>query len=105
MKAENAIYCWGLNERGVLGRGDSVPQNTIYANPAPVVIQTPGLLGQTLDYITGGANRFCAVTVEKRAYCWGVGGTFGQIGDGSQEDRTAPTEATMLRMFRPSLIY
>ena len=105
VKAENLIYCWGLNDRGVIGRGSSMSNNTIYADPAPVAMQVPGLQGQTIDRIVGGANRFCAVTTDKRAYCWGVGGSFGQIGDGSQLDRNVPTEATMLRLFRPALIY
>ena len=105
VKAENLIYCWGFNDRGVLGRGPGTANGAIFATPAPVAMQTPGLQGQTIDYIMGGANRFCAVTLEKRAYCWGAGGTYGQIGDGSQSDRNVPTEATMLRQFRPSLVY
>lgn len=103
--SENRIYCWGLNERGVLGRGSSFPTNTIYPDAASVAVQLPGLQGQTIEYITGGANRFCAITTDKRAYCWGVGGSYGQIGDGSTSDRNVPTEATMLRQFRPALIY
>lgn len=105
VKSENLMYCWGLNERGVLGRGSGTPNNVIYATPAPVAMQTPGLAGHTIDYITGGANRFCAVTTDQRAYCWGVGDSYGQIGDGARQNRNVPTEATMLRLFRPALVY
>lgn len=103
--AENTIYCWGLNDRGLLGRGGSIAGGAIRPDAASVVVQTPGLQGETIVKIVGGANRFCATTLAKNIYCWGVGGTAGQIGDGYQLDRNVPTEASMLKKVRAPLLY
>ncbi len=103
--SENTIYCWGRNDRGVLGRGTTIPNYSNRPDAASVIVQTPGIAGQTIDWITGGANRFCAMTTIKNVYCWGVGGTAGQIGDGTQQDRNVPTEASMLKKLRPPIIY
>ncbi len=103
--SENKIYCWGRNDRGVLGRGPSVSQGVNYPEAAEVVAQTPGIAGQTIADLTGGLNRFCVVTTVSNAYCWGANNSAGQIGDGTTTNRDAPTEAKMLKKLRPPIVY
>lgn len=43
--------------------------------------------------ITAGYYHTCALSGERRAYCWGGNGS-GSLGDGTREDRTRPTPVT-----------
>lgn len=106
--SEGLIYCWGFNDRGILGRGSSATSGGIYPNAATVAVQSPGLSGQTIQDLTGGVNRFCTLTTAnsvKSAYCWGVGDSAGQLGTGVQQNSNAPIEASMLKKLRNPIIY
>ncbi len=56
-----AIYCWGANDKGQLGLGDTTQRNT------------PTLLNHGHDYvkIAATAQSFCASTVTGKNFCWG----------------------------------
>ncbi len=66
------VYCWGANELGELGTGD-----TVYgATPVSVPLDEPA------SFITLGSRFSCALAISGQAYCWGEGSA-GQIGSGS----------------------
>lgn len=89
---DDRAYCWGRNHAGQLGI------NSTTNSPIAVAVSqlAGGLLGKTIIDIGGGANRGCAITSEKRTYCWGRN-TEGQVGDGTTINRLIPTEAIFLR--------
>ncbi|PYO93440.1 MAG: hypothetical protein DMD62_09885 [Gemmatimonadetes bacterium] len=65
-------YCWGANNFGMLGSGDSVYSSAL---PEPVAG------GLKFKSIAGGAWHTCAVTTGGEAYCWGST-DFGLLGTG-----------------------
>lgn len=68
-----SAYCWGANNAGQLGMGDS----TVVAGFTPVAV-TGGL---KFVAITAGAYHSCGITKSGAAYCWGLG-IAGQLGIG-----------------------
>ena len=75
-----AALCWGLNSSGQLGDGTSTQRTT------PVEVQG---LNSGVASITVGLNHTCAVTTTGAALCWGLN-SFGQLGDGTATERSAP---------------
>ena len=74
------LSCWGLNDEGQLGDGT----NTFF-RPYPGGVQ----IGTT-DALDSGAYFSCAVTAgDHRVMCWGSN-DYGQLGDGTTEDRFLP---------------
>ena len=69
----NKVYCWGLNSDGQLGDGTEVYRR-----------QTPRLVasGLAFAWVDAAGRTTCAITTDRRAFCWGVGKR-GQRGDGS----------------------
>lgn len=67
-----AVYCWGINASGQLGRGD-----TLYsATPVEVALDDPA------SSITAGGSFSCALSTGGQAFCWGDN-SGGQVGNGS----------------------
>lgn len=65
--------CWGLNNYGQLGNGNTTNSSV------PTAVNTAGVLsGKTETAISAGVNHTCAVA-SGAAYCWGRGGN-GQLG-------------------------
>lgn len=56
-------YCWGHNAYGELGLG--------YTDGTHVEPTEPVLGGHRFTQITGGSSRFCGLTAQGKAYCWG----------------------------------
>jgi alpha-tubulin suppressor-like RCC1 family protein len=85
----NAVRCWGIND-GRLGVGATVADA-----PSPVTVVFPaGAPAAWTDVSTGGNGNFghtCATGTGGTAgvYCWGRNSS-GQLGDGTQTDRTSP---------------
>lgn len=73
-------FCWGANRFGSLGDG------TTQQRLRPV---RPDVLLADLRDISAGGNSTCAVNRAGRPLCWGRN-QFGQVGDGTFEDRTSP---------------
>jgi alpha-tubulin suppressor-like RCC1 family protein len=70
-----AAYCWGYNETGQLGDGDTA------SSRVPVAVDTSGVLaGKTLTQITTGSANTCVLDSTGHAYCWGDGA---ELGEGS----------------------
>ena len=81
-----AAYCWGDNSAGQLGNG------TKSAGATPVVV-AGGLSFATIA--AGGGPSACGVTNANAAYCWGDN-RFGEIGNGTTTDSSAPVAITGL---------
>lgn len=97
----NQVYCWGQNTNGQVGDGTSGASTHRY-NPT-LIIMTNALSGKTVTSVIGGVNRQCVIA-SAVSYCWGLN-TEGQLGDGTNISRSEPTEAKLLRQFRPALRY
>ncbi|MBO6936830.1 MAG: hypothetical protein JJ863_17805 [Deltaproteobacteria bacterium] len=70
--------CWGANDGGGLGTGDTVER----ATPANVVSFPP----DALEFASGFGDATCVRTASRRVFCWGAGA----LGDGSTARRTSP---------------
>ncbi|GAC56657.1 putative serine/threonine protein kinase [Gordonia hirsuta DSM 44140 = NBRC 16056] len=81
--ADGEAYCWGNNNYGEIGDGTETNRDT----PTKVA----GL--DKVATVVQAYGTSCAVTeAEQEVYCWGYG-SFGQIGDGTEERSTkAPSK-------------
>jgi hypothetical protein len=77
---EGTAYCFGENGHGQLGDGS---QFANYDEPMPVAA------GSVFKSVSAGTGHTCGVTMEGRAYCWGLG-RYGQLGDGTGKDSAVP---------------
>ena len=77
---DDTAYCWGSNEFGQLGVGDTQPHT------APTAV-AGGLHFKTL---APGDAIACGITLDGKGYCWGAGAS-GAIGDSQVMDRATPT--------------
>jgi alpha-tubulin suppressor-like RCC1 family protein len=73
-------HCWGSNNRGQLGNGNTTNQST----PAPVLNNH-----QWAHLRPGWTNTTCGITESGEAFCWGYN-AMGQVGDGTTGNKTAP---------------
>ncbi len=79
-----AAYCWGDNLHGQIGDGTTTSR------------RTPTLVSGGLSFSSvadGFAAHVCALTSAGQAWCWGDN-AFGQLGDGSTTDRSAPVQVS-----------
>ena len=83
--ARGALYCWGSNEQGSLGVGDTARR------------EAPTRVGQREDWVRVRAalNSTCALDARGQVFCWGDNGT-GQIGSGqASADALVPTHVDL----------
>ncbi len=80
LTASGGIQCWGDNGYGQLGDGTT----TLRTTPVAVIG-----LSIAVDAVAAGMRHTCAVIHEDRLTCWGRN-EYGQLGDGSTEDRSTP---------------
>lgn len=76
------VHCWGAGERGQLGNGLAPPQQ----NRATMVT---GLVGAMA--ISAGPQHTCALVSDGTVWCWGDN-AFGELGDGTAENRFVPVQ-------------
>jgi len=74
--ASGKIYCWGANEAGQVGAGNT----SVYRTPAVVELNALEPLSGATDLSAGGGNT-CAVA-EDNVYCWGDNSE-GSVGHGA----------------------
>jgi alpha-tubulin suppressor-like RCC1 family protein len=74
LTSDSLLYCWGGNDNGQLGTGDT----TSVSVPTPVSA-AGALLGTTPSAVSAGALYTCAVA-SGQAYCWGLQ-TNGKLGN------------------------
>ena len=83
LTAKNVLMCWG--ERA----GDGMPG----ARLAPIVVDG---VGSGVRRVADGVGwHRCVVMRDRTARCWGRN-WFGEVGDGTEEERLAPVEVTAL---------
>ncbi len=82
---DGGARCWGLNESGQLGDGATLDRDV-----AAAVLTAGGEPFGAVAELAARQYQSCAVTATGVLWCWGVNGD-GQLGDGSVENRTAPT--------------
>jgi alpha-tubulin suppressor-like RCC1 family protein len=81
---DNKLYSWGFNLNGQLGNG------TITNTSLPVVVNMTGVLsGKTITEINCSGYHSLVLTSDGNLYSWGWNNN-GQLGDGSNADRTVP---------------
>jgi alpha-tubulin suppressor-like RCC1 family protein len=78
------LYCWGDNELGQLGLGDTLERH------APTLLEIAGSFRQ----VTAGARHSCALDDLGRVACWGDNDR-GQLGVGDREPRSEPVLVTL----------
>ena len=68
--ANNLTYCWGVGDGGQLGKG--LNSNTSVPT-TPVATTSDSVNGPFLQIrqMSGGNDGFCAITIDRRLYCWG----------------------------------
>lgn len=80
---ERRTYCWGDNSYGALGHGTAGE-----VRYAPVIV-----VGDRKFYaVDGGMWHTCALGPTSKLRCWG-GNEFGQLGNGTTQDRFTPGSA------------
>lgn len=80
LDAAGAAWCWGNNEFGQLGTGDTILTTT----PRAVAFHQP------LTAISAGLDHVCGLTAAGAAYCWGRN-NIGQLGIGRYSDSAETT--------------
>jgi alpha-tubulin suppressor-like RCC1 family protein len=86
LTTSGGVKCWGDNEHGQLGDGTTTNRIT----PVDVSGLTSGMRA-----IAAGYGHTCAVTTSNGIKCWGWNSS-GQLGDGTQTDRTTPVNVSGL---------
>ena len=81
LTAAGAVLCWGDNNDGQLGNGNSGDRAV-----------TPGAVvgGQTYRALSVGRELTCAITTQGIPQCWGLNDS-GQLGTGAAGNRSEPT--------------
>jgi alpha-tubulin suppressor-like RCC1 family protein len=81
VKLDGSLWCWG--QKNLSGLDD--PSHSHEPNAVPTRVDT-----HTWASMDVGTNHVCATRSEGAVYCWGMNDS-GQLGDGSRENRYAPT--------------
>jgi alpha-tubulin suppressor-like RCC1 family protein len=85
------VKCWGANDRGGLGNGQSGNGDPI-GSPVPVDVT-----GLSSGVVAVSVENFgaCALTTSDGVKCWG-GNTLGELGDGTTNDSSVPVDVVGL---------
>ncbi|MBN1439621.1 MAG: hypothetical protein JW929_09450 [Anaerolineales bacterium] len=86
LMANGGVKCWGYNKNGELGNRSGEDLNR------PVDVR--GLSGGVAA-LEAGDDHTCALLSDGRVKCWGFN-LYGQLGDGTAENRSAPVEVAGL---------
>ena len=95
IKANGTLWCWGLNEDGQLGLGDTTDRSV------------PTQVGSDTTWVSGGAGQYstCAIKANGTLWCWGSNGA-GQAGNGtSGASLLTPTQADLTGWITVSMGY
>src|SRR5262245_31591241 len=79
LTADGAAYCWGINIRGELGNGTTLPQNSPRAVTG----------NHRFRAIAAGAYFTCGLATDSLAWCWGTNGS-GTLGIGVPDTLAHP---------------
>ncbi len=81
---DGSVKCWGLNNHGQLGVGDSDVRGLDSSGMGDALPAVP--LGQGAQSIAAGRYHTCALLDDGSVKCWGLNDA-GQLGQGDMEDR------------------
>ena len=82
LDAEGGVWSWGLNDSGQLGDGGAtVSRKRAFKQSLPLAAIS----------VAAGGNHSLVVLSDGSLWAWGANG-FGQLGDGSTTDRSAPVQ-------------
>ena len=81
---DNTLKCWGYNNNGQLGYGDTTTRT---APEATAVVNLGS--GRTAKAVSAGYQHTCAILDDDTLKCWG-GGTYGQLGQGTLTSFRSP---------------
>jgi len=82
LRTDGKVLCWGAGANGRLGNGSSGAGSLV-----PVLVSG----GYTFVRLSVGASHTCALRYDAILFCWGFNGQ-GRLGDGTQTDRSMPTQ-------------
>ncbi|KAG2489240.1 hypothetical protein HYH03_012261 [Edaphochlamys debaryana] len=80
------VKCWGRNNVGQLGIGDTTPRGLAAFDMGPSLRPAPVGSGLNPNDIFAGADHNCVMFIDGRFKCWG-GNAFGQLGYGNTDNR------------------
>ena len=80
--------CWGSNNFGELGIGTTAGPEECLSDCSTRPVAISG--GLTFTQLSAGQAFTCGVRGSGAAFCWG-NNRWGQLGDGTREDRLTPT--------------
>ncbi|MCK6511982.1 hypothetical protein L6R29_18730 [Myxococcota bacterium] len=89
---DGTARCWGANDTGQLGNGES-GQGKDQSAPPSVALDFG--MGRTAKALSVGMNHTCAVLDNQRTVCWGDGGG-GKLGYGDTNSRIKPSDPIAL---------
>jgi alpha-tubulin suppressor-like RCC1 family protein len=98
---EGQVRCWGGNDNGQLGRGDSATRKSPGA-PAESVVDLG--TGERARSIAAGTRHTCALLEDGSVKCWGLNGA-GQLGLGDSAARGTRPGQMGDQLPRVDLIY
>ncbi|MES2176702.1 MAG: Ig-like domain-containing protein [Gemmatimonadota bacterium] len=81
LTSSGAAYCWGSNDHGQVGDGTTTTPRT-----SPTAVSGGVTFASLAD---GSGDHTCGLTIAGAAWCWGSN-AFGQLGDNTIVDRSAP---------------
>jgi alpha-tubulin suppressor-like RCC1 family protein len=81
-KTDGTLWCWGNNQNGQLGTGDTMPRTV------PTRIESPDLSAD-VDAPAAGSMFSCATKTDLTLWCWGAN-QYGQLGVGDDSMRLSP---------------
>ena len=84
LKENGTAHCWGLNNKGQLGNGNTTD------SLSPVAVTG----GHTFKSLASNNLQTCGVTDEGKIFCWG-GNPNGQLGNGNTTDSSSPVEVSV----------
>ena len=90
-----AVYCWGYNNEGQLGLGNTTQSDS------PIQVTLPASTRALA--ISAGEAHTCAILDDQSITCWGRN-TYGQVGDGTTDNRQQPTSVILSGQNDPVMI-
>lgn len=84
---DGSVWCWGNNNYGQLGVGNSSNSGNWRFSPSEVIMPS----GTSAIAISLGDEHSCMVVDDGRLFCWGNNG-YGQLGDGTSTSKNIPTQ-------------
>ena len=85
--SDGTVACWGYNQYGQLGTGDTNNSNT------PVAVTGGALTNKTVTDVVALGNHTCALISDGTTSCWGRNNN-GELGTGDTTDRNTPVAVT-----------